>query len=57
MVAMEAQAVGRVQRIGQKTPTVVHYIVVKDSIESKMWGLCGVRDVDIRFSSIGNRQK
>ena len=54
---MEAQAVGRVQRIGQKTPTVVHYIVVKDSIESKMWGLCGVRDVDIRFSSIGNRQK
>ena len=35
-IAMEAQAVARVQRIGQKNETYVHYIIADDTIESKM---------------------
>ena len=34
---MEAQAVSRVQRIGQKSPTVVHYVIVENTIESRMY--------------------
>ena len=36
-IAMEAQAVSRVQRIGQTNPTVVHYIIVENTIESRMY--------------------
>ena len=34
---MEAQAVSRVQRIGQTSPTVVHYVIVENTIESRMY--------------------
>ena len=36
-LAMEAQAVARVQRIGQTQETFVHYVIADDTIESKMW--------------------
>lgn len=36
-LAMEAQAVARVQRIGQTQETCVHYVIADDTIESKMW--------------------
>ena len=35
-IAMEAQAVSRVQRIGQQMPSFVHYVIVENTIESKM---------------------
>ena len=35
-IAMEAQAVSRVQRIGQYLPSSVHYVIVENTIESKM---------------------
>ena len=33
---MEAQAVARVQRIGQTQETFVHYVIADNTIESKM---------------------
>ncbi len=41
--ALEAQAVGRVHRIGQTKPTVVHRFVVSDSIEERVLAVAAGR--------------
>jgi E3 ubiquitin-protein ligase SHPRH len=35
--AQELQAVGRVHRIGQNKPTVVHKFIIKSTIEERMY--------------------
>lgn len=39
-IAVEAQAVSRVKRIGQRFVSYVHYVLVDGTIESRMYGFC-----------------
>lgn len=40
---VEAQAVGRVHRIGQASETHVHRFLVQGTVEENVWGLCRAR--------------
>jgi hypothetical protein len=40
---LEAQAVGRVHRIGQTRPTTVHRYIVRDTVEARIYGLLRAR--------------
>mmetsp|Transcript_3018 Transcript_3018/g.8470 ORF Transcript_3018/g.8470 Transcript_3018/m.8470 type:complete len:308 (+) Transcript_3018:131-1054(+) len=50
--AAEAQAVGRVHRIGQTRPTTVHRFVVQDTVEERVLALA-LRKVAVLRSSLG----
>lgn len=49
---LESQAIARVRRIGQTRTSFVHSLVVKDTIEEKIYRLCSQRAQDM---SLGKR--
>ncbi|KAL7107476.1 hypothetical protein ACP275_06G057200 [Erythranthe tilingii] len=54
--AAEAQAVGRVHRIGQEHETLVHRFIVKDTVEESIYKMNKSRNTDSNSFISGNRK-
>ena len=55
--AADAQALGRVHRLGQAQATHVHRFVVRSTVEERVAQLCARRAEDPRFTQAGKQAR